>query len=50
MDLDRCEPSGTDLAGLGLLRDGPKRVMRDYMDPHFFSSFFILPEKMRNKK
>ena len=22
-------------AGLGLLRDGPKRVMQDYMDPYF---------------
>ncbi|KAF3501784.1 hypothetical protein F2Q69_00043618 [Brassica cretica] len=43
MDLDRG-PYSRIFAGLDLLRDGPKRIMRDYMDPHFFS-FLILPEK-----
>ena len=32
--------AGRVFAGLGLLRDGPKRVLRDYMDPHFY--FFTL--------
>ena len=35
-------------AGLGLLWDMLKRVMRDYMDSYFFS-FLILPEKTKNK-
>lgn len=31
-------------------RDGPKRVMQDYVDPHFFSSFLILSEKREREQ
>ena len=31
--------AGWVFAGLSYLRDGPKWVMRDYMDPHFFLHF-----------
>ena len=34
----------------GFLRDGPKRVLRDYMDPHFFLSSFLISYEKNEKE
>ncbi|WZZ42950.1 hypothetical protein YC2023_039209 [Brassica napus] len=34
----------------GFLRDGPKRVLRDYMDPHFFLCSFLISYEKNEKE